>query len=133
MPFPWQPEVGNLWGMCGEPRKRFPTLQSLYTSAFQAICGEWGENANKDVTDLSLLSLVDVVQSVSLRTPLFHLILILWVIPIPNLTLTPSLFLLIQTLYYLLFPLQQILILYHFHNQNPLCHPYQVAIISLLS
>ena len=67
MPSLWQPEVGNLWGMCGEPRKRFPTSQSLYTSAFQAICGEWGENSKKDVTDLFLLLLGGVVQSGSLR------------------------------------------------------------------
>ena len=68
MPFLWQPEVGNLWGMCGEPRKGFPTFQSLCTSAFREICGEWGENSKKDVTDLSLLKLASVVSSGSLGT-----------------------------------------------------------------
>ena len=34
--------------MCVESRNRFPTLQPLYTSAFQAICGEWGAQRSFD-------------------------------------------------------------------------------------
>ena len=63
MPFLWQPEVGNLWGMCGEPRKRFPTLQSLYTSAFQAICGEWGAQQYFDNNRLGVSPLIHIFSS----------------------------------------------------------------------
>ena len=30
------------WGTHGESKLGFPTFQSLYTSAFREICGEWG-------------------------------------------------------------------------------------------
>ena len=44
------------WGMCGEPIPRFPTFQSLYTSAFREISGEWGESDKIDVIAQSLLA-----------------------------------------------------------------------------
>ena len=32
--------------MYGEPRRRLPTSQSLCTSVFRAICGEWGNTSD---------------------------------------------------------------------------------------
>ena len=36
--------------MCVESQNRFPTLQTLYTSAFWTICGEWGAQRSFDMT-----------------------------------------------------------------------------------
>ena len=38
----------NVWGMCVESRNRFPTLQTLYTSEFWTIRGEWGAQRSFD-------------------------------------------------------------------------------------
>lgn len=42
------PKGWNVWGMCVESQNRFPTLQTLYTSAFWTICGEWGTQRSFD-------------------------------------------------------------------------------------
>ena len=42
------PKGWNVWGMCVESQNRLPTLQTLYTWAFQAIYGEWGTQRSFD-------------------------------------------------------------------------------------